>query len=112
MTSIILSLSQVPPTQPEGFERLLRRAAVTCWLARFKGQTGHGAIIVNHDAIGETAGRIWRTLESYGPQTFAALMEELDAPESVFFMAIGWLSREDKLEFVPADGDYLIRLKS
>jgi hypothetical protein len=42
--------------------------------------------------------------------TFAAIMEEVNVPQSVFFMAIGWLSREEKLQFEPANGDYLVRL--
>jgi hypothetical protein len=110
MTSIINSLSSVPPTQPYYFERLLRRAAATCWLERFKRQTSKGAFTVDHYEIGETAGAIWQTLSAEGPLTFAALMEEIDAPQSMFFMAIGWLSREGKLSFEPANGDYLIRL--
>lgn len=60
--------------------------------------------------IGETAGTIWETLSQQGPLTFAALMEEVNAPQSLFFMAIGWLSREEKLQFEQANGDYLIRL--
>ena len=61
--------------------------------------------------IGETAGNIWEALSSQGPLTFAALMEEINAPQSLFFMAIGWLARENKLEFEPAGGDYTIHLK-
>ena len=38
------------------------------------------------------------------------LIEEVDVPQSLFFMAVGWLSREGKLQFEPADGDYLVRL--
>ena len=60
--------------------------------------------------IGETAGLVWETLFRQGPLTFAALMEEVNAPQSLFFMAIGWLSREDKLKFEPFDGDYIVRL--
>jgi hypothetical protein len=37
-------------------------------------------------------------------------MEEVNAPQSLFFMAIGWLSREDKLQFEPNGGDYVVRL--
>jgi hypothetical protein len=111
MTAIILALSRVPPTQPEDFERLLRRAAATCWLARFRSQASKGAFTVNHCEIGETAGAIWQTLSAGGPRTFAALMEEVDAPQSLFLMAIGWLSREDKLAFEPAGGDYVVQLK-
>lgn len=65
---------------------------------------------MGYDQIGETAGSLWRSLESRGPQTLAALMEEVNAPQSLFFMAIGWLSREDKVRFEPAGGDYLVSL--
>lgn len=61
--------------------------------------------------IGETAGAIWHSLSTEGPLNMAALMEEIDAPQSVFFMAVGWLAREDKLEIEPANGDYTLRLK-
>jgi len=61
--------------------------------------------------IGETAGNIWQTLSTQGPLTFAALMEEINVPQSLFFMAIGWLSREDKLRFESSGGDYTVHLK-
>jgi len=38
-------------------------------------------------------------------------MDQVPAPQSVFFMAIGWLAREDKLTFEYADGDYAVSLK-
>ncbi len=65
---------------------------------------------MGYEQIGETAGTVWQTLSQHGPLTFAALMEEVNAPQSLFFMAIGWLSREHKLKIEPADGDYLIAL--
>lgn len=112
MSVTSLPLGYIPPMAPEAFERLLRRAAATCWLARFRNQASpKGVPTVNHYEIGETAGVIWQVLSSEGPQTFAALMEEVDAPQSIFFMAVGWLSREDKLQFEPANGDYLISLR-
>jgi hypothetical protein len=110
MTSIIVSLINVSPSQPENFDRLLRRAAAHCWLERFKAQASRGAFTVTYDRIGETAGAVWEALTKQGPLTFAALMEEVDVPQSLFFMAVGWLSREDKLQFEPADGDYIVRL--
>jgi hypothetical protein len=110
MTSIIASLINVRPSQPENFDRLLRRAAAHCWLERFKVQASKGAITVTYNQIGETAGAVWATLSKQGPLTFASLMEEVDAPQSLFFMAVGWLSREEKLQFEPADGDYIVRL--
>jgi len=65
---------------------------------------------VGYNQIGETAGNVWKALNESGPQTLAALMEEVNAPQSLFFMAIGWLSREEKVRFEPADGDYLVSL--
>ena len=110
MTSIMISLATASLSQPEIFDRLLRRAAAHCWLDRSKSQTSKGAFTVSYDQIGETAGAVWEALSKDGPLTFAALMEEVNAPQSLFFMAIGWLSREEKLQFEPAGGDYVVRL--
>jgi hypothetical protein len=104
------SLATVSPSHPEIFDRLLRRAAAQCWLERFKTQTSKGAFTLNYDHIGETAGAVWETLSKAGPLSFAALMEEVNAPQSLFFMAIGWLSREEKLHFEPDGGDYIVSL--
>jgi Winged helix-turn-helix domain (DUF2582) len=110
MTSIIMSLINVSSSQPENFDRLLRRAAAHCWLERFKIQASKGDFTVTCNQIGETAGAVWEALSKQGPLTLAALMEEVNAPQSLFFMAVGWLSREEKLQFESADGDYLVRL--
>jgi len=110
MTRIVLSLSVASASEPHQFDRLLRRAAAYCWLERFKSQASGRVFTVTYDQIGLTAGTIWETLDRNGPLTFAALMEEVNAPQSLFFMAIGWLSREEKLRFESADGDYLVSL--
>ena len=65
---------------------------------------------MSYDQIGETAGAVWEVLSKDGPLTFAALMETVNVPQSLLFMAIGWLSREEKLQFEPAGGDYVVRL--
>jgi Winged helix-turn-helix domain (DUF2582) len=110
MTAILASLASLTPAQTALFDRLLRRAAAHCWLERFKHESLKGDPAVGYNQIGETAGNVWKALESQGPQTLAALMEEVNAPQSLFFMAIGWLSREDKVRFESADGDYLVTL--
>ncbi len=110
MNSIITSLASLKPSQAEQFDRLLRRAAAYCWLIRFRTQASKGATRVTQTTIGDTAGTIWESLSKEGPLTFAALMEEISVPQSVFFMAVGWLSREDELRFEQANGDYLVRL--
>jgi hypothetical protein len=109
MNALLSSFAGVDPSQPEVFDRLLRRAAACCCLERFKQQTS-GGYVVGYDQIGETAGTVWEVLSKQGPLTFAALMEEVNAPQSLFFMAIGWLSREHKLKIESANGDYVIAL--
>ena len=110
MTSIVNSLATANPARPEIFDRLLRKAAAHCWLERFKSQTAKGAFTLETHQIGDTAGAVWEALSTHGPQSFAALMEEVNAPQSLFFMAIGWLSRENKLSFAPDGGDYIVSL--
>lgn len=61
--------------------------------------------------IDETAGAVWHMLSDGGPTTLASLIEAAGVPESLFFMAVGWLARENKITIEPCDGDYEIRLK-
>ncbi len=89
---------------------MLCHAAALCWLERFRRQMSKGEYALTHNQIGDTAGAVWEVLSCRGPLPFAALLEESNVPQSLFFMAIGWLSREDKLRFEPADGDYVVRL--
>lgn len=50
-------------------------------------------------------------LPDQGPTRFALLIEAIAVPESLFFMAVGWLARENKITIESHDGDYEIRLK-
>lgn len=50
-------------------------------------------------------------LSEQGPTTLAMLIEAIAVHESLFFMTIGWLARENKIAIEPHDGDYEIRLK-
>ena len=49
--------------------------------------------------IGETAGEVWKALVEKGPMTFAKLVKAVGAPRDVVMLAIGWLAREDKINF-------------
>lgn len=51
--------------------------------------------------IGETAGLVWRLLESDGPQTLAQIKKKVKSKPGYTEYALGWLTREDKIEFVP-----------
>jgi len=109
MSTTLGFLADLGAGQPEILEILLRRAAAHCSPGCLS-QASEGAYTVGYEQIGETAGAVWQTLSRQGPLTFAALMEEVDAPQSLFFMAIGWLSREHKLKIEPAGGDYVVEL--
>jgi len=53
----------------------------------------------NH-VIGEIAGKIYRTLEKSGATEAASLQKEASVPDSALFnQALGWLAREDKIDF-------------
>lgn len=49
--------------------------------------------------IGETAGEIWRILNNEGSLSISAIVRRVKQPQSVAYMGIGWLAREDKLVF-------------
>jgi hypothetical protein len=52
--------------------------------------------------IGHVAGEVWGVLSRGEPVTLAALKKEVKAPGDLVVAAIGWLAREDKLEFSTA----------
>jgi len=49
--------------------------------------------------IGHVAGDVWGLLVRDGAQTIAAIKKSVDAPPDLVLAAIGWLAREEKLEF-------------
>jgi hypothetical protein len=61
--------------------------------------------------IGEVAGEIWGLLSSGEAQTLAALKKSVNASPDLTAAAIGWLAREDKLEFVTNGRTLKISLK-
>jgi Winged helix-turn-helix domain (DUF2582) len=111
MASPQMGLPELDAVLVGEFEELLRKAAASHRLAELTERGWKGAWTVAYERIGETAGAIWQTLSQGGPQTLGVLMQEVNAPESLFFMAVGWLSREGKLEFEPTDGDYTVWLR-
>ncbi|MCE5271329.1 winged helix-turn-helix domain-containing protein [bacterium] len=51
------------------------------------------------DQIGITAGKLWNYLRDKDETNIAALPKALDEKALVVQMALGWLAREDKVEF-------------
>lgn len=51
-------------------------------------------------AIGEIAGKIYRALEKNGAMEASLLQKDINLPDSALFnQALGWLAREDKIDF-------------
>jgi len=49
--------------------------------------------------IGETAGRIWEILNNKGKVTIQQIPKLLNENSMLSYQAIGWLAREDKIEY-------------
>jgi len=49
------------------------------------------------DNFGRNAGRIWRTLERYGPLNEEYLVKKTRLNKNDFYLGIGWLARENKI---------------
>ena len=64
-----------------------------------------------YDAIGETAGKIYQTLEKNGPTSDSALKKEIQVSDNTLFEhAIGWLAREGKISFQRKGKGYVFSL--
>ena len=50
--------------------------------------------------IGHVAGQVWGVLSGKGPLTVVAIKKEVQAPGDTVVAAIGWLAREEKLDFI------------
>ena len=48
---------------------------------------------------GETAGQVYQCLALEGPKFFTELVHAVNGKEPMVLIALGWLLREDKVEF-------------
>jgi hypothetical protein len=100
------------PVLSDAFDQLLRRAAEFFPSLEDDGTRARGTSERDEFApIGETAGALWHMLSDGGPTTVASLIEAAGVPESLFFIAVGWLARENKITIEPCHGDYELRLR-
>ncbi len=60
---------------------------------------------------GESAGRIWEFLNKNGPSSFAAILKGTKLKQRQADRGIGWLDREEKLEFYKDKNAEMIALK-
>ena len=63
------------------------------------------------ESIGTVAGLVWEYLDQKGPVTLSKLAREINAPRDLVMQGVGWLAREEKIEFHPGDKSKLISLR-
>ncbi len=51
------------------------------------------------DKIGLAAGDIWRKLKKEGETSLTLLNKKTGLPVNIFYMGLGWLTREDKINY-------------
>jgi hypothetical protein len=61
--------------------------------------------------IGNNAGKIWNTLDEKGDLKISNLKKITKFDIKDVYLALGWLSREGKLEFFETDNELAVRLK-
>lgn len=51
------------------------------------------------EKVGETAGKIWKFLDKKGEVNIDQLPRNLKEKSAIVYQAVGWLAREDKIEY-------------
>jgi len=62
--------------------------------------------------IGINAGAIWRHLHEKGKLSITELEELTNYKVSLIFLALGWLSRENKISFSDENGNLYVELSN
>lgn len=61
--------------------------------------------------IGTIAGQIWQYLGKHGTVTAIKIKAALGISNSLLYLALGWLAREDKIEIVEHEHTFKISLR-
>ncbi len=64
------------------------------------------------EVVGETAGTIWRYLNDQERVAITKLPKALQVKQTIVYQALGWLAREDKIEYQTEGNVTYIRLAS
>ena len=62
------------------------------------------------EKIGETAGKIWSTLKDNEEVNISQLPKVLNEKPVIVYQALGWLAREDKINYHVKGGKILVSL--
>jgi hypothetical protein len=63
------------------------------------------------ELIGETAGHVWKVLDTHGPTELGKLAKEIGAPRDLVVLAVGWLAREEKIAIQQESCGHMISLQ-
>ncbi|MDR2426227.1 MAG: winged helix-turn-helix domain-containing protein [Endomicrobium sp.] len=63
------------------------------------------------DRIGSAAGEIWKYLNENGESSPIKIKANLGLSNTMLYLALGWLSRENKVTIIQSDYSYRISLK-
>lgn len=63
------------------------------------------------DRVGFAAGEIWKYLLENGESSPIKIKANLGLSNTMLYLALGWLAREDKVNIVQQDYSYKISLK-
>jgi hypothetical protein len=63
------------------------------------------------DKVGEVAGLVWRHLEEKEESSPSKIAKKVEASQNKVYMALGWLAKEDKLEFTEKGRGKTVKLK-
>jgi hypothetical protein len=61
--------------------------------------------------IGQNAGAVWKVLNTKGEQNFSALKKLVKLDDKQLYLALGWLTREEKIKFTQNKQQTIISLK-
>ncbi|MDQ7799086.1 MAG: winged helix-turn-helix domain-containing protein [Candidatus Edwardsbacteria bacterium] len=61
--------------------------------------------------IGRNAGALWKILNNKGEHNLSALKKQAKLDDKNFYLALGWLAREDKILFTQNKNQITISLK-
>lgn len=75
------------------------------------GDVSTAAEVLGEEQIGMAAGSVWLYLTDNGPTTLTALKKAIHQPGDLILAAVGWLAREEKLEFSVSKKTVTIGLK-
>jgi hypothetical protein len=55
----------------------------------------------NTTNIGENAGKVWQVLSTNGGRQLETIAQQTSLPTEQAYLALGWLARENKINFAP-----------